>query len=79
MAAVTLLLGPASESLAQCAMCARSAEGSLVGRGLSISVLFLLGALTLVATWLVLVVVRSRTVSPADPQPVIPSTEAQSS
>jgi len=71
-----LLAWPGREALAQCAMCSRSAEGSLVGRGLSISVLFLLGALALVATWLVLTVVRSRPAGAPESPQAFPSREA---
>lgn len=50
-----------------------------MGRGLSISVLFLLGALALVVTWLVLVVIRSRPVATPEPPGLLSSGEAQSS
>jgi len=44
---------------AQCAMCNTSAAAGNVGRGLSISVLFLLGILGAVVAWFVVTVARS--------------------
>ena len=45
---------------AQCAMCGKAAESSGIGRGLSISVLFLLGTVTVLALGLVVLMVRAR-------------------
>lgn len=67
--AAALCLGPLP-ALAQCAMCKSSAAAGTVGRGLSISVLFMLGMLGAVIAWFVLVVIRSAnrhaTVSPIE-------------
>jgi hypothetical protein len=51
--------GVASSVLAQCAMCGSAAGASAVGRGLSISILFLLGVLGVVVLALVVLVVRA--------------------
>lgn len=56
VAAVVPGVTPAS---AQCAMCSTSAAAGNVGRGLSISVLFLLGILGAVVAWFVVSVARS--------------------
>lgn len=57
--AAALLLRP-SVTLAQCAMCNSAAGAGDVGRSLSLSVLFLLGALFLTVAGLVGVVLRAR-------------------
>ena len=50
-------------ALAQCAMCGSAAGAGDVGRGLSISVLFLLGVLATAVAGLVIIIVRA---SPRD-------------
>jgi hypothetical protein len=64
-----LLLRPAGAALAQCAMCGSAAGSGQVGRGLSISVLFLLAALILTVGWLVALVVRARARPPGADDP----------
>ncbi len=71
LAAPFLLVLPAS---AQCAMCNTAGGASNVGRGLSVSVLFLLGTLGLVVLgFVLLVVVRAYSPEkhPADPGNVV--------
>lgn len=65
--AAILLLRPAGGMLAQCAMCGEAAGSGEVGRGLSISVLFLLAALFLTVGWLVVLAVRSHPSPPSVP------------
>lgn len=51
----------ASSASAQCAMCGAAAASSRgVARGLAFSIFFLLGTLSLVVSWLVVLVLRSR-------------------
>ncbi len=56
--AVGSLLHP-SGALAQCAMCSTSVGASRVGRGIAVSVLFLLGTLVVVVLWIVFLVIRA--------------------
>jgi hypothetical protein len=58
--AASILLRPASIPLAQCAMCNSAAGAGEVGRGLSISVLFLLATLFLTVGWLAVLAFRAR-------------------
>ena len=58
--AALLLLRPAGLSLAQCAMCNSAAGTGQVGRGLSLSVLFLLATLFLTVGWLAVLAFRAR-------------------
>jgi hypothetical protein len=58
-AALAAALPGVAPASAQCAMCNTSAAAGHVGRGLSISVLFLLGILAIVVAWLVVEVARS--------------------
>ncbi len=51
------LLHPA-EALARCVMCSTSIGANRLGRGLAISVLFLLGTLVVVVLWIVFLIVR---------------------
>ena len=57
--ALAALLAASAPAGAQCAMCGSSAGAGDVGRGLSISVLFLLGTLLLVAGGLLIIMVRA--------------------
>lgn len=59
VAALAAALAGAGEAAAQCAMCNTSAAAGSVGRGLSISVLFMLAILAAVVAWLVVTVARS--------------------
>lgn len=58
LAALFMALAPGGTASAQCAMCNTAATGN-VGRGLSISVLFLLGILGALVACFVVVVARS--------------------
>ncbi|HEU4400721.1 MAG TPA: hypothetical protein VFT43_01320 [Candidatus Polarisedimenticolia bacterium] len=58
LAALPLLAVAPGVALAQCAMCSSAASASKVGRGLNISILFMLAILFLTVGGLVLVVVR---------------------
>ena len=58
--AAFVLLRPAGTLTAQCAMCSTAAGTGQVGRGLSLSVLFLLGTLFLTVGWLALLAFRAR-------------------
>ena len=48
------------EILAQCAMCGAAAASGKVGRGLSLSIYFMLGTLILVVSWFVVLVYRAQ-------------------
>lgn len=58
----TLALGSLCEPglLAQCAMCGAAAASGKVGRGIAFSVFFLLGILSLVVFWCVVLIYRAQ-------------------
>ena len=63
--------------LAQCAMCGSAAESGDVGRGLNISILFMLGTVLTLASGLIVLVVRAGRQdagrsAPPDPDPPRP-------
>ena len=58
-ATVMVCLATAGPARAQCAMCASAAESGDVGRGLQISIFFLLGTLLTLVSGVVVLVVRA--------------------
>ena len=58
-ATVMVCLATAGPARAQCAMCASAAESGDVGRGLQISILFMLGTLLTLVSGVVVLVVRA--------------------
>ncbi len=68
-AALVVCLATAEPARAQCSMCASAAESGDVGRGLQISIFFMLGTLLTLVSGVVVLVVRAnrRDGAPGDP------------
>lgn len=70
VAALVAALAGVTPAVAQCAMCSTSAAAGNVGRGLSISVLFMLAVLAVVVACFAVAVARSsRRDTPSDGSP----------